>query len=515
MTLIPIFTAGGATWVEKKALLYDTFKTDDAAPISSPRTCEPGPGLLVITDTENKFSIVDGELVCAGGKTAPAYGDPGVWLGNTGPAAYAMAAGYGALFVVTPTADTKLSKFGFDDNTSGFTKNPSFQLLNDTLAVSVSAGYETVTPWTSGTEKTFIQVLRSNTHGSFFIDGGKLLNVNNDAIPMASGYVAVSNYNASLNISDLALLPLADYNPAWGGDWSEVLASDAAPADTNVETFSAQRAGATHIQLTITRNDPIGSANFIRIDSTADVNSFYLGDDGTTGRLRLYDYGTSSYLYNLFGGLPAGVTTVLDLVILPTGAFTLFKDKVLATSGTLSSTANTIGKLTSSCSDAGETQSDLAVHPYPALGIATSRVVCPQDDDTATHEADCVVEFKNITLPTSGSSVHYLRKSGTDYVYIRFEDGGEVLARNYINDAFDSLLFDLAPGTVSDSDDVVLVLDGASGELFVNGSSVATSSSFKHLTNTGYLARGMVDGTYDHIAFFPRDVSGLLPKGTF
>lgn len=47
-------------------LLFDTFTTDDAAPVTSPRTCEPGPGTLTLTDTGNKLSISGGSLVIAG-----------------------------------------------------------------------------------------------------------------------------------------------------------------------------------------------------------------------------------------------------------------------------------------------------------------------------------------------------------------------------------------------------------------------------------------------------------------
>lgn len=47
-------------------LLFDTFTTDDAAPVASPRTCEPGPGTLTITDTGNKVSISGGSVVISG-----------------------------------------------------------------------------------------------------------------------------------------------------------------------------------------------------------------------------------------------------------------------------------------------------------------------------------------------------------------------------------------------------------------------------------------------------------------
>lgn len=35
----------------RRYLLLDRFLVDQAAPLESPRTCQPGPGQLTITDT--------------------------------------------------------------------------------------------------------------------------------------------------------------------------------------------------------------------------------------------------------------------------------------------------------------------------------------------------------------------------------------------------------------------------------------------------------------------------------
>ncbi len=51
-------------------LLRDEFTTDEAAPLASPRTCEPGPGTLTITDVDSRFSISAGSLVIASAATA-------------------------------------------------------------------------------------------------------------------------------------------------------------------------------------------------------------------------------------------------------------------------------------------------------------------------------------------------------------------------------------------------------------------------------------------------------------
>lgn len=43
-------------------LLRDEFTTAQAAPLTSPRTCEPGPGTLTITDPGNKISTLNSQL---------------------------------------------------------------------------------------------------------------------------------------------------------------------------------------------------------------------------------------------------------------------------------------------------------------------------------------------------------------------------------------------------------------------------------------------------------------------
>ncbi len=54
-------------------LINDEFTIEDAAPIASPRTCEPGPGTLTVIDTTDKASITGGKLVFSGKAD---WGDP-------------------------------------------------------------------------------------------------------------------------------------------------------------------------------------------------------------------------------------------------------------------------------------------------------------------------------------------------------------------------------------------------------------------------------------------------------
>ena len=54
-------------WLSRNAILWDSFKTNDAAPIADPLYPDPGPGLSTVVDTEDKFSILSGDLICSGG----------------------------------------------------------------------------------------------------------------------------------------------------------------------------------------------------------------------------------------------------------------------------------------------------------------------------------------------------------------------------------------------------------------------------------------------------------------
>lgn len=55
------FAAGGIIYI-----LLDRFTTDAAAPLTTPRTCEPGPGQLTIVDTNSIVSVSSAQLVLNG-----------------------------------------------------------------------------------------------------------------------------------------------------------------------------------------------------------------------------------------------------------------------------------------------------------------------------------------------------------------------------------------------------------------------------------------------------------------
>ena len=472
--------------------------------LTSPRTCEPGPGLLVVTDAENKLSLSGGNLVCTGGKTVPAFGDPGAWLGrdNAGsPAAQTMAAGYGAWFTAKTLVAGKSAVFGFDSNTAGSIPQPYAELAsNNTLRVD--PGNTTPQTWTAGTTKTLLQVLRSDNYGSFFIDGGKLFNVNNDAIPAASGYVAISNYNATLNVSDLALLPLATYNSAWGGDWSEVTDTKTNPA--NASEFSCE--ADFEMSYTFTVEDGNSSYCIARAKTASDYGlSFGVLSD----RRPIIVTRPAGVINNLWVGsaLTDGVSYKFTLTA-SGSTVKAYIDNVLVASETAAGNQTTASGLV--VTNLATNDIVLTTHPYPALGIADSRVVCPQDDDTFTHSADFVAEIKNVQLPAADDLSFQFRISGSDELTLNINDDGSIALLDNATSRISA-----GAGTVSSDDDVVLVCDGANGEIFVAGSSAGTTSAIAHLTGTSGKRDDSTTGTCDHIACFPSDVSSLLPEGTF
>ena len=93
-------------------LLRDDFVTTESAPLTDPRTCEPGPGALDLTDTGNNLSISGEQLVKAGHN---GIGDPGAWSNLI----VTRLTGIAALYKFKTSSVAFQEQFGFDDNKVG------------------------------------------------------------------------------------------------------------------------------------------------------------------------------------------------------------------------------------------------------------------------------------------------------------------------------------------------------------------------------------------------------------
>ena len=115
-------------------LLHDQFPTADAVPLATPHNCEPGPGALTVVDTEEKLSISDGVLVCAGAKASPAWGDP--MLMTTG--SYAVRAGLCFDCKITPTATNTWGDAGFYSTATPAAETDRFSVrFNNDATISI------------------------------------------------------------------------------------------------------------------------------------------------------------------------------------------------------------------------------------------------------------------------------------------------------------------------------------------------------------------------------------------
>jgi hypothetical protein len=159
-------TNTAATQFSITAIVYalnDLFTTDDAAPLTSPRTAEPGPGTLVATDTGNRQGIVSGQLkhILTVGR---GWGDPGIW-----GAAVARAAGMAFLshFNIS-TVNTISGMIGWDTNQASTLDDEALHIENLGLLNARVGGVSVLLAHTyaATTDCTLEVILRST---GFFI----------------------------------------------------------------------------------------------------------------------------------------------------------------------------------------------------------------------------------------------------------------------------------------------------------------------------------------------------------
>jgi hypothetical protein len=164
-------------------LLSDTFATNEAAPIVSPRPCEPGPGSLVTTDTENKISIANQELVLDAPKASAAWEDP-AWYGR-------------------------------DDSDQAFVRGRVFEAdIQFTALGFIAIGWNTSTT-----------LALANCENSFFLHSNRSLSIRNtmdDADEAVAEYLGVLDTGIQYSIAIETLLPNGAVHYIKGGYYGDV-----------------------------------------------------------------------------------------------------------------------------------------------------------------------------------------------------------------------------------------------------------------------------------------------------
>lgn len=112
--------SGGGGSTPAVFILRDDFTTPASAPLSSPRTCEPGPSTIDIIDTTNYLSIHASSYLLMSQKKGT--GDPGIWSTDQNT----RAAGLAAMWEFYRDSEYRYLMFGTDTNKTG---SPTMYLL--------------------------------------------------------------------------------------------------------------------------------------------------------------------------------------------------------------------------------------------------------------------------------------------------------------------------------------------------------------------------------------------------
>jgi hypothetical protein len=196
-------------------LLQDEFTTNAGAPLTSPRTCEPGPGQLTLSQITGQFSIVGGFLTVASAGTSEPRGKS---------ATFARAGGRTVLCRLGLSTGV-ISRVGWDDNnpqveTQGFSLTPGGEVSCRINSIGMFVGQQTAI----GTYECAF-VMRSSG-GFYFIKGGAFTNWTlvwvdaatslsplSAAVSMGTGSVAGGTFDG-LRVVDLSAPWNSDYGIA-------------------------------------------------------------------------------------------------------------------------------------------------------------------------------------------------------------------------------------------------------------------------------------------------------------
>ena len=441
-----------------------------------------------------------------------AAGDPGYWMRLAGPTEFTPDPGHAAFLDWTPTAIVNLAdfEFGFDANTTTFMSNPYFKQDSDVLKAQNESGGADIPigALVADTRTKLLLIPRSTVRLHHFVQDGSLLWVGTQAqtgtVNLGTSSVGAASV-PHLHSLGLVDLPASGY-PAWDADFSTVTDSKSAPAHNSTFDCDAD----FHMRSTFTYQEE-DSQYVIWSTRYADGNNrIYTRAVHITGNLLIVSVasGTPTTLLDEAAVFSDGVNHQVDI----SGEGSSFKvrvDNVLKLDTTVTDNQTNAGGYIQRVLTVNDIE--LSTHPYPALGIATDRVIAPQANDVADCNSDCLVYLRNITLSTGGNG-HLIRfriQDATNYLVLQIVSTGRTYLWKVVAGAGTALIN--VDAATSDGDDVAIIVEGADAEIFVNGTSIGSTAGAVFADETGSLVEDLATGgTLDSIEFFPRDVSGLL-----
>lgn len=285
---------------EVSYLLRDEFTTPESAPLTSPRTCEPGPGNLDIQDTGSHLSISSEELHNDGAYVAT--GDPGISSNIT----FSRSAGLLGHWQVR-TSQQRLS-FGWNINQFSRVASPhgwenldhtvfyvrgtrndiTLNVYYDCISIQRSSGYFHIIK--GGSEYTEFTLLAVTSEGS------------------DDRYVTLTQFSA-INDWRINLLSVAQLGAPWNDDYgiaTQRLAGSRSPGD--IYTHEA---------------DHVGELTIDTLPSSGEIEDWFRSPTvGTDGWRYTIDSGGNLDLDEVSGGTPvqrgtsAGVIAPGEVILL-------------------------------------------------------------------------------------------------------------------------------------------------------------------------------------------------------
>lgn len=293
-------------------LLRDEFTTDAAAPLTSPRTCEPGPGTLTLTQTDGQLSISGGKLTYPS-QTTPVWGDQGFYAEKQGGGSFARVAGRAFFFTLNqPTTASPLILSWHTTTALGTAGD-----VNSILEVLIEAGTFRVLDgaalvavpftWSASTDELFALVLRGTGGLVFKRIGGVWTLVWVGVVATTSNlYPAFKNYQGVGTLDGLKVRDLV------GG-----FASDYGLATQNVASPNGAYAGDADgiLDITVTSPSSISAECGVKY-RVQDANNYWWAGFTTAGRfqVRSYSGGTPTNQIDVAGVISTSQTRTMRVI---------------------------------------------------------------------------------------------------------------------------------------------------------------------------------------------------------
>lgn len=446
-------------------LLYDQFYTAESAPLTSPRTCEPGPGSFELIQNDGQFNISGGRLYLPA-QTTPVYGD----LLLRSIDSFTHAPGL-AMFVrnqVLPGVGL-VSKWGFANGAAISNPNSVAIQLENTAVRGLAGliGY-------SGPQVTALSprdlCLVCRKSGSYLFVDQDLVWV----VPVGYNdplWLNLSQYSLVNNIEAVGVIDLPANNfPVFDHRDLDRTYYSAAPAspiyfDITPDTKLSFDVGsvASHCYLLFRYVD--GSNHWLLEGRNAPDLNYRLwevvdgvyANRGTAGVFALNDHvdivanGESISVFLNYSPVPIIQYNAAERFISETRAGHVGAIITNLTAQTLNGAAN-----------------EDSVN-FVGYGLATDLVVGPVAVNTEfTHESDFVSELKISLLPAILTRLNFRVITPNFACYdIRWDAVGAFSLSEYVGGVRNALGGG-GPGTVNSGDRLVVICDGSNIDIYVN-----------------------------------------------